>query len=78
MTKGVSMRIEVDLDRCQDHGQCVFAAPSVFDLNDDGRLAFRDEQASGVYVSRSLDVGVRDAVEEAVDICPTQAILLRA
>jgi ferredoxin len=78
MIKGGPMRIEVDLNRCQDHGQCVFAAPSVFDLNDDGRLTFRDEQASGVYVSESLDDAARDAVEEAVDICPTQAILLRA
>lgn len=71
------MRIEVNLDVCQDHGQCVFAAPSVFDLNQDGKLAFRDEKRSGLYQTAALDEGLRDAVEEAVDICPTQAIALR-
>jgi ferredoxin len=71
------LRIEVNLDICQDHGQCVFAAPSVFDLNQDGRLAFRDGIESGTYQSAPLDEALREAVEEAVDICPTQAIALR-
>ncbi len=71
------MRIAVDLDKCEDHGQCVFAAPSVFDLNQQGKLAFRDEVGSGTYVSGPLDKAARDAVEEAADICPTQAITLR-
>ncbi len=71
------MRIEVNLDICQDHGQCVFAAPSVFDLNQDGKLAFRDEFGTGLYQSPALDETLRDALEEAADICPTQAIALR-
>lgn len=71
------MRIEVNLDVCQDHGQCVFAAPSVFDLNQDGKLAFRDELGTGLYQSPALDETLRDALEEAADICPTQAIALR-
>jgi ferredoxin len=71
------LRIEVNLDICQDHGQCVFAAPSVFDLNQDGKLAFRDELGTGLYRSPALDETLRDALEEAADICPTQAIALR-
>jgi ferredoxin len=71
------LRIEVNLDVCQDHGQCVFAAPSVFDLNQDGKLAFRDENGSGLYQSPELDETLRDALDEAADICPTQAIALR-
>jgi ferredoxin len=71
------LRIEVNLDICQDHGQCVFAAPSVFDLNQGGRLAFRDEIGAGLYRSAGLDETLRDALEEAADICPTQAIALR-
>jgi ferredoxin len=71
------VRVEVNLDICQNHGQCVFAAPTVFDLNQQGKLAFRDETGTGVYISAPLDEEVRDAVEEAVDICPTQAIALR-
>ena len=30
------MKVEVDLKKCQDHGQCVYAAPGLFAL-DDGR-----------------------------------------
>jgi ferredoxin len=36
-----AMLVEVDLTKCQDHGQCVFAAPAVFSLDNDGKLAFR-------------------------------------
>lgn len=70
------MRVEVDLDKCQDHGQCVFAAPDVFSLDDDGRLAFRAD-AEHTYLSGELDEGLRDDVEEAADVCPLQAILVR-
>jgi len=30
------MRVEVDLDRCEAHGECVMAAPAVFDLDVSG------------------------------------------
>lgn len=70
------MRVEVDLDKCQDHGQCVFAAPDVFALDDAGRLSFRGE-ATGVYLSGELDESLRDDVEEAADVCPLQAILVK-
>lgn len=58
------MKVVVDLDTCQDHGQCVFAAPDVFHLGEDGKLG---------YVPEPDDV-LRDAVEEAADVCPLQAI----
>ncbi|MEH1128877.1 ferredoxin [Micromonospora sp. CPCC 206061] len=58
------MRVVVDLARCQDHGQCVFAAPEVFHLDDGGKLGFVAEP----------DEALRDAVEEAADVCPLQAI----
>ena len=60
------MRVVVDLDTCQDHGQCVFAAPEVFRLDESGKLA---------YVA-SPSPELRDAVEEAADVCPLQAIRL--
>lgn len=71
------MRIEVDLTKCQDHGQCVFAAPEVFALDDDGKLALRAEAQGDLYVSDDLDESLRDDVEEAADVCPLQAILVR-
>lgn len=58
------MKVVVDMTKCQDHGQCVFAAPDVFRMDDEGHLA---------YVS-DPDDALRDEVEEAVDVCPLQAI----
>jgi ferredoxin len=58
------MKVVVDMNKCQDHGQCVFAAPDVFQLDDNGRLAYVSDQ----------DDALRDEVEEAADVCPLQAI----
>ncbi|MDX3639897.1 ferredoxin [Streptomyces sp. MB09-02B] len=58
------MKVVVDMNKCQDHGQCVFAAPDVFQLDGNGRLA---------YVS-DPDDALLDEVEEAADVCPLQAI----
>ncbi|MFI9601362.1 ferredoxin [Streptomyces sp. NPDC004069] len=58
------MKVVVDMNKCQDHGQCVFAAPDVFSFDDAGRLA---------YVS-DPDDALREEVEEAADVCPLQAI----
>ncbi|MFI9027951.1 ferredoxin [Streptomyces sp. NPDC053560] len=58
------MKVVVDMNKCQDHGQCVFAAPEVFRLDEGGRLA---------YVS-DPDDALREDVEEAADVCPLQAI----
>lgn len=68
------MHIVVDLKKCQDHGQCVYSAPSVFALDDAGLLTFRHETDGDTYVSEELDESLRDDVEEAADVCPMQAI----
>jgi ferredoxin len=59
------VRVVVDRTRCADHGQCVFAAPEVFQLDDAGKLD---------YDGGELDEALRDRVEEAADVCPMQAI----
>ncbi|MFJ3667419.1 ferredoxin [Streptomyces sp. NPDC090106] len=69
------MKFAVDLDRCENHGQCVFAAPGLFSLDDEGQLAHR-HGASGRYTSAVLDGAGEDAVSSAVDMCPMQAIRL--
>lgn len=60
------MKIIVDRMRCQNHGQCAISAPSHFELDADGKLeyqeAFSDEHLSDI--------------EDAVDSCPVQAIVL--
>jgi ferredoxin len=60
------MRVTVDLAKCQDHGQCAIAAPSVFSMDDDGKLVYNS----------SPDDSERANVEEAADVCPAQAILI--
>ncbi|MEW2117809.1 ferredoxin [Streptomyces sp. NPDC005474] len=70
------MRVTVDLNKCQDHGQCVYAAPDLFALDDDGRLALRSE-AADVYEAE-VDEANADDVQEAADVCPLQAITVRA
>ncbi len=67
------MRVVVDLLKCQDHGQCVFAAPEVFSLDAEGKLSFRHE-AHERYRSGPLPDSLLDDVEEAADVCPLQAI----
>jgi ferredoxin len=69
------MRISVDLNKCNDHGQCVFSAPAVFSLDEEGKLSFRQE-ATDTYVSGELAETLRDDVEEAADVCPLQAITI--
>ncbi len=61
------IKVIVDRDLCQDHGQCVFAAPQVFELDDDGDL---------VQLQAEVGDDLRDAVEEAADVCPVQAITI--
>ncbi|MEU3460641.1 ferredoxin [Streptomyces sp. NPDC006733] len=58
------MRVTVDRTRCQDHGQCVFSAPDVFRLDEEGHLVHADE----------VDEALREDVEDAADVCPLQAI----
>ena len=58
------MKVVVDMAKCADHGQCVYAAPEVFQLDDNGKLAYEP----------SPDPALRDVIEEAVDACPLQAI----
>ncbi|TFE58277.1 ferredoxin [Streptomyces sp. ICN441] len=58
------MKVVVDTDKCQDHGQCAFATPDVFSMDVEGHL---------VYVSEPGEA-LRDGVEEAADVCPLQAI----
>ncbi len=62
------MRVELDEPKCVASGQCVMAAPEVFDQRDEDGIAFLlDERPA----ADSLD-----DVREAVAICPAAAIRL--
>ena len=62
------MKIYVDMDKCQPYGQCTFEAPTVFALNDDGKLEYVGD----------VDDALADQVEAAADVCPMQAIEISA
>ncbi|MBC2637614.1 MULTISPECIES: ferredoxin [unclassified Rhodococcus (in: high G+C Gram-positive bacteria)] len=59
------MKIHVDWDLCEGHGQCEYAAPEVFTINDDGELTVLDE---------TPEEGHRKEVEQAVRRCPVRAL----
>ncbi|MGH3626838.1 MAG: ferredoxin [Sciscionella sp.] len=70
------MRFTVDLDTCQNHGQCCFVAPGTFALDPESReLAFRTQ---AVQIYRSGDVPTDECADvgAAADMCPTQAITI--
>ena len=60
------MKIIVDRNLCQDHGQCAIAAPEVFRMDENGKLVYNPNP----------DGSLREYVEDAADVCPAQAILL--
>ncbi len=60
----MTVRIDVDMNQCQHYGQCAFEAPHIFKLNDDDKLEYLAE----------ADEADRPLVENAVDVCPMQAI----
>ena len=58
------IKISIDMDSCQNYGQCVFEAENIFSLDDNGKIQ---------YVKEVPD-DRQDDVENAVDVCPMQAI----
>jgi ferredoxin len=62
----VEVRIESDL--CNGYGNCVVAAPDVFDIDPETNIAF--------LVDGQPAAGQEDAVEEAEQDCPVKAIIL--
>jgi ferredoxin len=59
------VKVNVDRDLCCSNGLCVVAAPDVFKL-EDIELEYDPEP----------DDSQRAQVEEAVEMCPTQAITI--
>jgi ferredoxin len=70
------MHFELDLRRCQDQGQCVFAAPEVFRLDGEHRQSLRSVTDADVYISAEMHGEDIQAAQEAADVCPLQAIEL--
>jgi ferredoxin len=61
----MSWKVVVDFDRCESNAICMGVAPDVFEVRDDNFLYILAEHPADDR---------RDACEEAVRQCPTQAI----
>jgi len=59
------MKITIDRDRCIGAGQCVLAAPEVFDQDDDGIVALLDATPAAALGSAARDAAL---------LCPAAAI----
>ncbi|GHH61715.1 ferredoxin [Lentzea cavernae] len=62
------MTVRIDQDRCIGSGQCVLAAPDVFDQSDD--------DGTGLVLSAEPSAGLLPGVRHAVERCPAQAVTL--
>jgi ferredoxin len=62
------VKVVVDYDVCASTGTCTSVAKSIFEIRSDGYL-----YVLGGY-DASLPPQLRDAAEEACELCPTGAI----
>ncbi|MGF1344270.1 ferredoxin [Streptomyces flavovirens] len=62
-------RVVAERDRCVGAGQCVLAAPTVFDQGEEDGLV--------LVLAERPPASHRDAVREAVWSCPSGALTLR-
>ena len=60
------MKVIVDTNRCELHGECMLAAPEVFAIEDDNDHV--------TLLNAEPDEDLRSAVEEAAMMCPTGSI----
>jgi ferredoxin len=64
----MGIRVEVDLDLCQGHAMCELEAPDYFSVPKRGKVEILDSEPPD---------DARDEIERAVDMCPTQALLIK-
>jgi ferredoxin len=62
----MGLQIDIDRDACMGSGNCTFAAPGVFELDDDSIARVVQPEASST-----------EAVVTAARQCPTHAITVR-
>lgn len=63
----MGFRVTVDLDLCQGHAMCEMEAPEYFAVPRRGKVEILDAEPPD---------DAMDDVRRAVDMCPTQALLM--
>ena len=64
----LQVRVEVDLSRCAGYGNCVEAAPEVFQMSDVADIAEVLIAEPGAELS--------EAVHKAARVCPADAVII--
>ncbi len=62
------MRVEIDLSRCAGYGNCIEAAPDVFDMSDDADVA--------VVLIENPGPEYAEQVRKAARVCPAEAVIV--
>jgi ferredoxin len=60
------MKVILDSDRCELHGECMMAAPDAFEIGDDAEVV--------TVTNPEPEEHLRNSVEEAALMCPVAAI----
>lgn len=60
------MKLLIDRDRCEGHGQCLAVAPGVLDLDDDGIAVLKTSEPLADDLVAQASV--------AADVCPVAAL----
>ena len=63
------MKIRVNRQRCEGHGQCNLVSDELFPLDDEGYSSIAEE-------GRDVPAGDKDVAEEGVYNCPARALAL--
>ncbi|HBO1833562.1 TPA: ferredoxin [Pseudomonas aeruginosa] len=61
------MKVTVDNNRCQGHARCVYFAPEVFEIDDEGYSRVKEGY-------ETVPVELQDSVKKACANCPELAI----
>jgi ferredoxin len=61
------MRVRIDYDLCTGDGICEEICPEVFEVREDGLAYVKDEV---------VDADLEEAVREAAEQCPSEAIFI--
>ena len=59
-----TIKVHVDMNLCQSHGECAYVAPDIFELGDDDVLVWKED----------VDPSLREQAQAAADACPMLAI----
>lgn len=62
------MHVEIDLAKCAGYGNCIEAAPDVFQMSDVADVA--------EVIRAEPTEDMREAVRKAARVCPTQAVVI--